>query len=447
MPSPATWDAHATVGSVGAVPAPAPPVALRRARTAAAALFVINAAAYANVVPRLPGIKADLGLSNAALGTAIAAVPAGALLSGLAAGALIQRWGSARVATACGLGFALVVPAVSLAGSWAALAATFLVFGLFDSIMDVSMNAHALRVQRGYGRSIVSAMHGLWSLGAVAGAGAGSLVTGLGVGLRPHLLAAGLVLGGLTIAARPLLLPGPDDAERDDLGATTAGRGSAAPLPGAAPVAASGSGSSGGGPVPTDVSAVDAGGVGIRGRAGTLAVFGGILLLAGAVEDSPASWGAVLLRDELGASAGVGGLVFVAFQASMTLGRLVADRGVDRFGPAAVLRGGSSAVVLGAGMGLLVGHPASVVAGFAVAGLGAAPLFPVVFQAAGNLPGLATGHGVAVVAWASRVGFLVVPPLVGLAADAVSVRAALAVVPLAGLLLVLLAGATRPASG
>ena len=135
--------------------------------------------------------------------------------------------------------------------------------------------------------------------------------------------------------------------------------------------------------------------------------------------------------------------MFVAFQAAMTVGRLAADRVLDRLGPVAVLRAGSVAIAVGSGLGLLVGHPVSVVVGFALAGLGAAPLFPVVFHAAGNLPGLATGHGVAVVAWASRVGFLVMPPLIGLVADALSVRAALAAVPVAGALLALLAGAER----
>lgn len=440
------------VASVDPVPTPSPSIELRRARAAVAVLFVVNAAAYANIVPRLPGIKADLGLSNAALGTAIAAVPLGALVSGLAAGGLIQRWGSARVATACGLGFAFVVPAVSLAGSWGALAVTFLVFGLLDSVMDVSMNAHALRVQRGYGRSIVSAMHGLWSLGAVAGAGAGSAVVGAGVGLGLHLVAAGAVLGALALVARPRLLPGPDDAERDDLGAVGLAdhEGDDAPLGGGAgptsdvPADVLGSGSSGAGVAGVSPPAGRTAGGRARSRTGTLIAFGCTLLLAGAVEDSPASWGAVLLREELGTSAGVGGLVFVAFQAAMTTGRLVADRLVDRLGPVAVLRLGSTAIAAGAGAGLLIGHPVSVVAGFAVAGLGAAPLFPVVFHAAGNLPGLSTGHGVAVVAWASRLGFLVVPPLVGLVGDAVSVRAGLAVVPVAGALLVGLAGAVRP---
>lgn len=395
------------------------PPPLRRARAAVAGLFVVNAAAYANLVPRLPGIKAELGLTNAALGAAVAAAPAGALVSGLAAGPLIQRWGSARVAVACGLGVSALLPAVAVTGSWAVLAATLLCFGACDSVMDVSMNAHGLRVERRYGRSIVSAMHGLWSLGAVAGAGAGSAVAGLGVGLRPHLAVAGLALGGLTLLARAHLLPGPDDADREDL---VVGPDLAAPSPGVSPgsrerVARAGRGS---GPRPAVV----------------LLALSAVLLLGAAVEDSPASWGAVLLREELGTAAGAGGLVFVAFQAAMTGGRLVADRAVDRFGPVRVLRAGAGLVAAGAGVGLLVGTPVAVVAGFTLAGLGAAPLFPVVFHAAGNLPGLATGHGVATVAWASRVGFLVVPPLVGLVADAASVRAGLAVVPLAGLALV-----------
>jgi len=299
------------------------------------------------------------------------------------------------------------------------------------------MNAHALRVQRAYGRSIVSAMHGLWSLGAVAGAALGSVAAGADLGLRSHLLAAGVGLAVLTLWARRHLLEGPDDLEREDLAtgpAEIADAGSSGGGPARAATEAAG-------PAPTEAAPAPV----RRGRAATLLVLGVLLLLAGAVEDSPASWGAVLLREELGTSAGAGGLVFVAFQAAMTAGRLRADRVVDRLGPVAVLRAGSGLITLGSAGGLLIGTPASVVAGFAIAGLGAAPLFPVVFHAAGNLPGLATGHGVAVVAWASRLGFLVVPPLVGLVGDAISVRAGLAVVPFAGALLVALAGVVRPA--
>lgn len=382
---------------------PRPEPVLVRARVAVALLFVLNGAAYANVVPRLPAIKSDLALSNTALGTAVAGMPVGALVSGLLAGRLIARFGSGRLAVACGMAFGVVLPLLGLAPSWGALAGGFLVLGLLDALMDVSMNAHGLRVQRGYGRSIVNALHGLWSVGAVVGGLAGAAAAGLEVSPGRHLLAAGAVVLAASVAAGRHTLAGPDDEERDD----------------AAPDLADG---------------------GRRGTARRLALLGLLVVLAAVVEDAPASWGAVLLRDELGTSAAVGGLVFIGFQVSMVIGRLLGDRVVDRFGEASVVRAGGVLTASAVGVGLAIGEPASIVVGFALAGLGAASLFPVVFHAAGNLPGVSTGHGVAVVGWMSRMGFLVVPPLVGAVGDASSLRAGLVLVPVAGVAIAVLAG-------
>src|SRR4051794_21742397 len=79
-------------------PGTSPSPALRRARAAVGALFLTNGALYANLVPRFPEIKAALGLDNAVYGLAVAAFPAGAIVSGLAAGSLVRRFGSGRVA-------------------------------------------------------------------------------------------------------------------------------------------------------------------------------------------------------------------------------------------------------------------------------------------------------------------------------------------------------------
>ena len=46
-----------------------------RARAAVAALFFVNGALTGNLVPRFPDIKADLGLSNTAFGSALGAYP------------------------------------------------------------------------------------------------------------------------------------------------------------------------------------------------------------------------------------------------------------------------------------------------------------------------------------------------------------------------------------
>lgn len=73
------------------------------------ALFFTNAVLFANLVPRLPEVKDRLDLSNAALGTGVAAMPVGALAAGLLAPVFIGRFGSAKVAS-----FGLVALSVAL---------------------------------------------------------------------------------------------------------------------------------------------------------------------------------------------------------------------------------------------------------------------------------------------------------------------------------------------
>src|SRR5215831_12145345 len=98
----------------------------RRARLGVSLLFIVNGALVANVLPRLPQIKAGLDLSNAELGLAVAAMPIGGLLAGGFAGVLIHRFGSGRLAAAVGTFYGLVLVSVGLAPSWALLAASFL---------------------------------------------------------------------------------------------------------------------------------------------------------------------------------------------------------------------------------------------------------------------------------------------------------------------------------
>ncbi len=184
------------------------------ARFAVAAVFFANGALFANVIPRYPEIRNDLGLSNAGLGSALAAFPLGALVAGVFAAALIQRFGSARVATVGIVGLAGALVLVGLAPSWAVLAAILFVAGGIDAVTDVGQNAHGLRVQRAYGRSIVNSFHGIWSIGAVFGGLMGAATIALGVSLEVALVAASLFFAVVAIVSYHFLLRGPDDTER-----------------------------------------------------------------------------------------------------------------------------------------------------------------------------------------------------------------------------------------
>jgi MFS family permease len=380
----------------------APPTRLRRARLAVGACFFVNAVLYANLIPRLPEVKTDLGLSNSSLGAALAALPLGALLAGMSSAVLIRRFGSARVASAGLFLLAAAVWGAAAAPNWALLAAALLFAGALDAIVDVAQNAHGLRVQRAYGRSILNAFHGIWSIGAVAGGLLGSAAAGLGIPLPVHLAVVGLVFGVPALFGSRAMLPGHDDTERD---ADDAG-----PAPSAATTRS------------------------LRRAALPAMAALGVLAACGAfVEDAGASWSALYLRDELAAGAAAAGLGFVALSVAMTVGRLTGDRVVDRFGQRRVVRAGGALTAAGMGLALAVPSIPTTVLGFAMAGLGVATLVPAVYHAADELPGLPRGLGLAIVNWLLRIGFLLSPLLIGVVADATSLRVALVTVVLAGI--------------
>jgi MFS family permease len=366
-------------------------------------LFLVNAVLYANLVPRLPEVKARLDLSNAALGTAIAAMPLGAMVAGLLAPAVIQRAGSARVASYGLVLLAAAVACLPVAPGWAALAGLMLVVGAVDAVVDVAQNAHGFRVQRGYGRSIVNAFHGIWSVGSVLGGAIGAAAAGLSVPLGAHLGASAVVFGATALVAGRSLLPGPEDAERSEPGTLRS------PPHGLA-----------------------------RRTSLALAALGALAACGAFVEDAGSSWGALYLRTEVGVGAAAGGLAFLALSVAMTVGRLTGDRAVDRFGQRQVALAGGAAITLGTGLALAVPSLATAVVGFGLAGLGVATLVPAAMHTADELPGLAPGVGLAVVSWLLRVGFLVSPAVVGLVADGVSLRVALLSAVVAGLGVLLL---------
>lgn len=404
---------------------PAPDV--RRARVAVAALFLTNGALFANLVPRYPEIKAGLDLGNATYGLAVAAFPAGALTAGLAAAALVRRFGSARVAvagtvlTAAGLLLAGLAPALPL------LVVALFAAGAMDAFTDVAQNAHGLRVQRRYGRSIINGFHALWSVGAVVGGGMAAAAIALGLPLGVHLAITGALFAVVALVALRWCLPGLDGETPDAVAAEAVATPAGAPA-GAEPAGA--------GAALARTS---------RGR--TAAVLAALVLVAVAgtlVEDAGSTWAAVYLSGSLGAPATLAAAGFVALVGAQFVGRLVGDRLVDRFGQRAVARTGGALVALGTGLALAFPSVPGTIAGFAAAGFGVATLVPAAMQQADELPGLRAGTGLTLVSWLMRLGFLLSPPIVGLVADATSLRTGLLVLPLAGVVVVLLAGVLAP---
>jgi MFS family permease len=376
----------------------------RRARVAVAALFLTNGALFANLLPRYPEIKTDLHLSNAVYGAAIAAFSGGALVAGLAAASLIRRYRSSRVAVAGTIGIAVFVVVAGLATTPLVLAAALFVAGASDAITDVAQNAHGLRVQRNYGRSIINSLHAVWAVGAILGGLMGAGAIALHVPRATHLAIAGVVFSAVVLIAYPYLLHGADH-DGDASGRST-----------------------------------DRGGAGVAVYA-TLAAIVLIAIAGATVEDAGSSWATLYLRDSLGAPGALAAFGYIALVGFMFIGRLIGDRMVDRFGERTVVRVGGFVTAAGMGAALAMPSVPGTIAGFAAAGLGVATLIPAAMHGADQLPGMRPGTGLTVVTWLMRIGFFGAPLLVGVVADATSLRVGLLSVPIAGVTVMALAGA------
>lgn len=374
----------------------------RRARFATAALFLTNGALFANLAPRLPEIKTDLGLDNTTYGLVVAAFPTGALAAGLLAGTLIRRFTSARMAVVGSAGIAVLTAVAASSPTAVLVAMALFVGGASDAITDVAQNTHGLRVQRVYGRSIINSLHAIWSIGAVLGSAMAAAAIAADVPRQLHLVVTAIVFTLVTLVAYRFLLRGPDtDAE-------------------------------------------ESAGGGFR-RAGRR-VYAALMLLvliavAGAVvEDAGSTWATLYLRDELGAAGAIAVLGYIALLGFQFIGRVLGDRLVDRFGERAVARTGSLVTAVGMGAALWAPSVPATIAGFAAAGIGIATAIPAAMHCADRLPGLRPGAGLTALAWLMRVGFVGAPPLVGAVADATSLRVGLLIVPIAGIVVFAAAG-------
>ncbi|MEU0298025.1 MFS transporter [Streptomyces sp. NPDC006175] len=391
-----------------------PALAERQARVAVAVLFFTNGALFANLLPRYPQIKADLDMSNAVYGLAVAAFPAGAIAAGLAAGAAIRRLGSARAAVLGTLLTGAGILAAGLADSVVLLAGALFLAGAMDAVTDVAQNAHGLRVQRRYGRSIINSFHAIWSIGAVTGGSMAAAAIALGLSRGQHLTISAVVFAVAACVALRYCLSGPESEPA---------------------------------PAPEAGGRVDrAPGHEATARRRTVYVLAALVLIATAgtlVEDAGSSWATLYLSGSLHASVTLAAFGYIALVGAQFIGRIVGDRLVDWFGQRTVARAGGLIAAAGMGLALAVPSVSGTILGFAAAGFGVATLVPAAMHEADELPGLKPGSGLAIVSWLMRLGFLASPPIVGLVTDATSLRVGLLVVPLAGLLALLCAGVLR----
>jgi MFS family permease len=409
---------------------------MSRVRAAITAFFAMDGFVFASWAVRIPAVKASVGASPATLGIALLGVSVGAIATMALTGALCRRFGSPRliVAGAVWLSFALLLPA--LARSAIALGLGLAVFGIGYGGLNVAMNSLAVDLVAVLRRPIMPSFHAAWSLGGLAGAALGGLAA---PALTPlaHFAFVGLFGLAVTAACGRIVL-------RTHLPVAHAGSSEeAAPASGSG----GGGGTAGTGAAATDEEIPNGGGPLLppAARSGvwrTVLLLGVIALCSTYGEGAVSDWGALHLREDLGAASGLAAAGYASFALAEACGRLAGSTLLARLGQTRVLVYGGAATFAGMIAAALSPVLPLALAGFALAGLGVANAFPTAMARVGILAG---PHGVATASTLGYAGFLLGPPAIGFLAGALSLPAALTTVSLLAIVAIALARTASPA--
>ena len=399
--------------------APVAPV-VARARLHLLGLFALLGIVFSSWLARLPTVRAELDLSTSALGGVLLVGSVGALVTVTFAGIVVQRWGSraAILASTVLLAVAYVLMGVGPgAGSVLLLSVGVFLNGMSIALGNVPVNVESARGGRGIGRAGLAPMNAAVSLGGVAGSGLGALASRQGVPLPVQFTTVAAVAVVWRLASlRSVVLP------------------------------------AGTGDQPRTVTPAPASPPGGRRRLGTAldawreprTLLVGVVIMAAALSEGAANdWLSIAVVDGFDRTEAVGGVVLALYVASMTLVRLAGTRLIDRHGRVAVLR--ASGVVSIVGLLLFGFAPSFALASVGVVlwGFGAALAVPIGIAAASDDPLRAAGR-VAVVSSFSSVASIAAPPLLGLAAESIGARHALALIAVAMVASVCLAHQVAP---
>ncbi|MBY5315298.1 MFS transporter [Rhizobium leguminosarum] len=367
---------------------------ITRSRAAVSLLFLMNGFVVGCWAPKIPDFAERLALTKFELGLMILVFGVGSLVMMPIAGAQIAKHGSRIVVQVLAVCVLPLLLALTLSPNVLTGAISLFLFGGFIGAMDVAMNANAVSVEKSMRRAIMSSCHAFWSLGGLIGSGLGGIVISK-LGILGHAQLATVLAAIFVAVAWPMVLADPPhpDTKKEKTKLPMV------PLP---------------------------------WLLGLMALFS--MVPEGAVLD----WGALYLRQEMGASVALSGLGFAAFSGTMAAMRFAGDLVRDRLGGVKTLRICTLFAIVGMLLAGLAPNAELAILGFAFCGIGISNMVPIAFSAAGNIPGLKPGIAISVVTTMGYSGMLVAPSLIGFVAEHIGFAVVFMALPVLLLVVLLL---------
>jgi MFS family permease len=348
-------------------------------RNAVYVIFGLAGVGLSSWVSRVPAVRDYLGASSSEMGLLLLGLSAGSVLGFILSSRVVSTLGAKESIFVClcvaAGGLTIVGVSSAVLRNYSVVFLGLAIFAVGSCICNVAINVEAAAIERALGRAIMPIFHAIYSIGAVVGVGLGALASAVHLSVAVHLgIASALIVGTAVIALRHF------------------------PPHETAPAAPAG---------PDDASAPA-----VWRERRTLMI--GLLVLGMSFASGAANdWIALAMVDGHDVSNTIGALVYGAFIAATTLGRIGGVRLLERYGRVRVVRGSVVLALVGLALFIFVPSPVFAVAGAVLWGLGTALSYPIGMSAAADDPLRAPARISAVAA----VGFgasLIGPPSIGL---------------------------------
>ena len=373
------------------------------ARLACMFYFMAPGLAYGLVTSRMPALKNMTGATEGELGIILLCFGLSALIGLAFAPRLIAKISAKTTLLASSLACMVFVVLVSFSSSVWFFGIAMALLGICMGLCDVTMNVQGVEVERAYKKSSMNILHAGYNIGAAAAACAGSIFAATNFGVWVNFVLPVAVMAGMLWWAEPRLVTG--NLEKPE-------RSESSPLVSVEP----------------------------KKRLPFLVWVCGLLCVCCYVsEGSVGEWGSLYLHQEKAAPESIAALVFAGFSICSLLCRLVADRLCNNFGDFLVSTAGATIALAGMLTVLSSSSWSICLIGYAMMGLGQAPIVPIAFSRAGAIKGVSTARATSLVSLLAYAGLLFAPPAFGLSAEHFGLHTALCAVPVLLTITVLLA--------
>lgn len=346
-------------------------------RLATTLFFFISGFGYSSWASRIPAIKAQLHLSEAEFGAVLFAFPIGLMFTMPFTGRILNLFSSRYCMLLGAILFNIVLALPGFAAFVWQLVLILLIFGGSRNILNLSMNAQALEVQRLYPKSIMTTFHAIWSLAGFGGAGLGYVMVTQHIDPSYHLLGISVAMLAVTAFFYPLTIETEPSKEQRKF-----------------------------------FSMPDK----------NLLKFAVICFVSMACENTMYDWSGIYFQNVLHASQKITTAAFVFFMTAVTLGRFCGDYMVMRFGIKKILFYSAVMISVGFLICFLLPFIILTILGFVLIGIGVSCTVPLVFSIAGRSKSLSNGSALTSISTIGYLGFLMVPPMVGFISEALSMK-------------------------